>query len=129
METHESIMLPIVLRATDDYQTFMVNFSIVNPMFPYRSILTLEEHQTEVVSASEFTAPMSYWISLVCRRTVTVVPQARFHYRLDGDAVNEHSVAQAMTPAFASATRNDDGTTTTTEAPPLYGQRGSDSLP
>jgi hypothetical protein len=43
------VMLPIVLEATYDYQTFMVNFFIVDPMLPYRSILTLEEHQTEVV--------------------------------------------------------------------------------
>jgi hypothetical protein len=43
------VVLLIVLRDTYDYQTFMVNFIIVDPMLPYRSILTLEEHQTEVV--------------------------------------------------------------------------------
>jgi hypothetical protein len=40
MKTHGSIVLPIVLGAADDFQTFLVNFFIVDPMFPYEAILT-----------------------------------------------------------------------------------------
>jgi hypothetical protein len=34
METHGNIMLPIALGATDDFQTFLVNFFIVGPIPP-----------------------------------------------------------------------------------------------
>jgi hypothetical protein len=40
METHRSAMLPIALGATDDFQTFLVNFFIVDPMLPYEAINT-----------------------------------------------------------------------------------------
>jgi hypothetical protein len=40
METHGSIVLPVALVATDDFQPFLVNFLIVGPMLPYEAILT-----------------------------------------------------------------------------------------
>jgi hypothetical protein len=48
METHESVVLPIALGATDDFQIFLVNFFIVEPMLPYEAILTWGEQQTVV---------------------------------------------------------------------------------
>jgi hypothetical protein len=32
METHGSVMLPVALGAVDNFQTFLVNFFIVDPM-------------------------------------------------------------------------------------------------
>jgi hypothetical protein len=43
METHGSIMLPIALGIADDFQTFLVNFFIVDPMLPYEATLTWGE--------------------------------------------------------------------------------------
>jgi hypothetical protein len=40
METHETIMPPVALGATDDFKTFLVNFLIVGPMLPYEAIHT-----------------------------------------------------------------------------------------
>jgi hypothetical protein len=43
METHESVVLPIALEAANNFQTFLVNFFIVDSMLPYEVILTWGE--------------------------------------------------------------------------------------
>jgi hypothetical protein len=48
METHRSVVLHIALGATDNFQTFLVNFFIVNPMLPYEAIPTWGESQVAV---------------------------------------------------------------------------------
>jgi hypothetical protein len=53
METNGSIVLPIALGATEDFQTFLVNFLIVDPILPYEAILTWGEHQTAVVALTQ----------------------------------------------------------------------------
>jgi hypothetical protein len=40
VETHGSIVLPVALRVTHDFQNFLVNFFIVGLMLPYAAIIT-----------------------------------------------------------------------------------------
>jgi hypothetical protein len=40
MEIHGSIVLPIALRVTNDFQTFLVNLFIVDLMLHYEAIIT-----------------------------------------------------------------------------------------
>jgi hypothetical protein len=52
METHGSIMLPVALGTADDFQTFLVNFFIVDPMLPYEATLTWGESQSAMALVS-----------------------------------------------------------------------------
>jgi hypothetical protein len=65
METQESVMLPIALGVADNFQTFLVNFFIVDLMLPYEAILTLggalgQGGSITTTLMSEFTSPMSH---------------------------------------------------------------------
>jgi hypothetical protein len=40
METHGSIVLPVALGADGDFQTFLINFLIDDPMLSYEAILS-----------------------------------------------------------------------------------------
>jgi hypothetical protein len=40
VETHSSIILPVAFGATEGFQTFLVNFFIVDLMLPYEAIIT-----------------------------------------------------------------------------------------
>jgi hypothetical protein len=52
METQGSVVVPVTLGVAKDFQTFLVNFFIVDPMLPYEAILTWGESQDAMVSAS-----------------------------------------------------------------------------
>jgi hypothetical protein len=44
MKNHKNVVLPITHGATNNFQTFLVNFFIIGPMLPYEAILTWGEH-------------------------------------------------------------------------------------
>jgi hypothetical protein len=52
MENHRSIVLLVALKADEDFQTFLVNFFLVDPMFPYEAIFTWGESQAAMVPVS-----------------------------------------------------------------------------
>jgi hypothetical protein len=52
METQGSAVVPVTLGVAKDFQTFLVNFFIVDPMLPYEAILTWGESQDAMVSVS-----------------------------------------------------------------------------
>jgi hypothetical protein len=52
MGTHESVLLPVALGAAEDFHTFLVNFFTVDPMLPYKAILTWGESQATMSSVS-----------------------------------------------------------------------------
>jgi hypothetical protein len=57
METHRNIVLTVALGADDDFQSFLANFFIVDPMLPYEVIHTRGESQAIVAPSPPFWLP------------------------------------------------------------------------
>jgi hypothetical protein len=51
METPERVLVPDTLKTPNDFNTFLVNFFIVDPMLPYEAI-TWGESQAAIAPVS-----------------------------------------------------------------------------
>jgi hypothetical protein len=69
MESHGSVVLPIALGADDNFQTFLINFFIVNPMLPCEAILTWGEpsHDGAIVTVRRLDVSLGF--NIPCARS------------------------------------------------------------